>query len=177
MPYIVALRPPGNIAKEVADLQRHIRTVHGLVSTAALPPMLILAGTNDPPARSFLEDASIGAFTALRPDRVRRNKKDLELALTPHSDLLAAIASHFGNKNYSPGFFLGDARERRGTGPSTPGARGLTDEEAVSLPLPSFTLRSGRLSVFELDYSDSERWWESIVWIERWRSRTLRLRR
>ena len=166
MPYVVALRPPGNIAKEVADLQRTVQREYGLVSAVALPPVTILAQTQQPPERSFLEDTSVGAFTALRPQRIRLSTAALELALEPHSPLLDAVASFFGTDDFRPGFFLGDTRE----------ARGITEEDIATLPVPAFTLRSAWLSIFELRFSNPDTWWEDLVWIERWRSRTLRMR-
>ena len=71
--YLVALIPPGSVEAEMGRVQAALFAEHGLASAQALPALIPVAFTPEPPARGI--SCRAGALRARRLERARRRAR------------------------------------------------------------------------------------------------------
>lgn len=163
-----ALRLPGNIEGRLADLQARLFREHGLLSARALPPLVPLLWTQNPPELADVDPAPLPPLTVTEPE-VGRAGVVLGLSpLAPLQDLARRLGEGAREPESSPPFALGAPAILLAPAPGTavdPTSGGTADPAPGAATVYGTVVRSFTLVVIDIRVWEGEEP-ERVVWEE-----------
>jgi len=176
--HLLALRAPGNVERDLHEIQLNILAETGASSAQALPPMIPLEYPANLPEVSVCD---LVAWRDLPPLELARPVAEpaglrlsvaIPLPLTEWAGRVAGSRSRRGHPQIGPALYLGAGFYLSGPdGSSLPAEKLKTWCE----PLRGVFLRSVSVELMHVRTAEPPEWWESVDWSVLWK-RWIKLR-